>query len=147
MRRPPQRFPRDDDRSRGPGAGAVNERKGAGEVDSRVEELTRELAEAINDAEAEGRVVMRDYAIDLLRESVESDVSQPQERVRTAKGPPLNPFALGIPVLLIGVVLAVIFTPVGVVLLLLGIVLCATGVVMALARSARDRWRSRDDVQ
>lgn len=123
------------------------ERKGAGEVDSRVEELTRELAEAINDAEREGRVVMRDYAIDLLRESVSSDAPRPEETARPAMGPPLNPFALGIPVLLIGAVLAFIFTPVGVALLLLGIVLCTAGVVMAVFRSARDRWRSRGDVQ
>jgi len=117
-------------------------------VDSRVDQLTRELAEAINEAEAGGRVVMRDYAIDLLKDSISSEVvASGEDATVPAKSPPLNPFALGIPVLLIGVVLTFIFTPVGVVLLLLGTVICVVGVVMAMVRSARDRWRSRSDVQ
>lgn len=130
------------------GRGAVIDRKDTDAVDSRVEELTRELAEAINEAEAEGRVVMRDYAIDLLRESVGTeagaDTSTPAS---SAAAPPLNPFALGIPVLLIGVVLTFIFTPVGVALLLLGTSICVIGLAMALFRSAREHWRSRGDVQ
>lgn len=129
------------------GRGATIEPKDA-EVDARVEKLTRELAEAINDAEAGGRVVMRDYAIDLLRDSVGSEVADaPADAPKRTAGTPLNPFALGIPFLLIGVVLTFIFTPVGAALLLLGTVTCAAGVVMAVVRSARERWRSRDDVR
>lgn len=143
MRRSPQ-----DPRSSGTGSGrgATIEPKDA-DVDARVEQLARELAEAINDAEAGGRVVMRDYAIDLLRDSVGSEVADPQPTAPVAGAAPLNPFALGIPFLLIGVVLTFIFTPVGVALLLLGAVTCLAGVVMAIVRSARERWRSRDDVR
>jgi hypothetical protein len=145
MRPPPQRPP-GNEQSRG--EGAEIDRKDADAVDSRVEQLTRELAEAINDAEAAGRVEMRDYAIDLLRDSVGTDVPPPLEGAGPAgKPPPLNPFALGIPLLLIGVVLTFIFTPVGVGLFLLGVVTCAAGIVMAIFRSTRDRWRSRGDVQ
>ena len=145
MRPPPQRPPGDEQSW---GQGADIDRKDADAVDSRVEELTRELAEAINEAEAAGRVVMRDYAIDLLRDSVGTEVAPaPESAALAAEAPPLNPFALGIPLLLIGVVLTFIFTPVGVGLFLLGIVTCAAGVVMAVFRSTRDRWRSRGDVQ
>lgn len=117
-------------------------------VDSRVEQLTRELAEAINEAEVKGRVVMRDYAIDLLRDSVGSEVTpETATPAGGAKAPPLNPFALGIPVLLIGVVLTFIFPPVGMGMLLLGTVICAVGLAMAIFRSTWQRWRSRRDVQ
>ena len=130
------------------GRGAAIEPKDADAVDSRVEQLARELAEAINEAEGGGRVVMRDYAIDLLRDSVGSEVEEAsQAGLRTQAKPPLNPFALGIPMLLIGVVLAFIFTPVGAALLALGTATCLIGLLMALFRSARERWRSRDDVQ
>jgi len=91
---------------------------------------------------------MRDYAIDLLRESVGSEVgTEGSAPAAGSETPPLNPFALGIPVLLIGVVLTFIFTPVGVALLLLGTSICVVGIGMALFRSARERWRSRGDVQ
>lgn len=144
MRRSPTDPPEDGAQA---GRGATIEPKDA-DVDSRVEQLARELAEAINDAEAGGRVVMRDYAIDLLRDSVGSEVTD--EAVEAAGKPaqaPLNPFAMGIPFLLIGAVLTVIFPPVGVALLALGTVTCLVGVVMAMVRSARERWRSADDVR
>jgi len=126
----------------------VIDRKDPDAVDSRVEQLTRELADAINEAEAEGRTVVRDYAIDLLRDSVGSDAAVDSSTPPGGtKAPPLNPFALGIPVLLIGVVLAFIFPPVGMGMLLLGTVICAAGLAMAIFRSTRQRWRSRRDVQ
>jgi hypothetical protein len=144
MRRSPTDPPRNGETR---GRGDTIEPKDA-DVDARVEQLARELAEAINDAEGGGRVVMRDYAIDLLRDSVGSEVDDPPAAAApaTAKAP-VNPFALGIPFLLIGVVLTFIFTPVGAALLLLGTVTCLVGVVMAIFRSARERWRSRDDVR
>lgn len=130
------------------GQGAGDEPEDGDALDSRVEQLTRELAEAINDAEAGGRAVMRDYAIDLLRDSVGSDSTAGEDAFAAgAARPPLNPFAFGIPVLLIGVVLTFIFTPVGAALLLLGTVTCLIGIGMAMFRSARERWRSRGGVQ
>src|SRR5690348_5303879 len=116
MRRSPTDPPRSGET---PGRGDTIEPKDP-DVDARVEQLTRELAEAINDAQAGGRVEMRDYAIDVLRDSVDSEVADPPATAAapTAKAA-LNPFALGIPFLLIGVVLTFIFTPVGVALLFL----------------------------
>lgn len=145
MRRSPPDPPRNGAER---GRGADIERDQDDAVDARVEQLARELAEAINEAEGGGRVVMRDYAIDLLRDSVGSEVGEADDAAPRAQAkPPLNPFALGIPMLLIGAVLAFIFTPVGVALLALGVVTCLIGLVMALFRSARERWRSRGDVQ
>ena len=144
MRAPPQRPPGDEETRE---EGAVIEPKDGDAVDERVEQLTRELAEAINEAQADGRTVMRDYAIDLLRDSVGSEVDDAPAVAAEGPSKPLNPFALGLPVLLIGVLLTFIFPPVGVALFLLGVILCAFGVVMAMFRSARERWRSRDDVQ
>ncbi len=121
-------------------------RKDADAVDSRIDELTRELAEAINEAEAEGRLVRRDYAIDLLRESVPTEIpAGPGPPKPGAPAPVLNPFALGIPLLSIGVVLSFIFTPIGAAMLLLGVLTCLTGVLMAIFRSARARFRARAD--
>ncbi len=92
--------------------------------------------------------MVREYAIDLLRDSVGSDAAvEPATVPGGTKAPPLNPFALGIPVLLIGVVLTFIFPPVGMGMLLLGTVICAVGLAMAVFRSTRQRWRSRRDVQ
>src|SRR5260370_23082596 len=99
MRPPPQR-PHEDEKSRGQGADI--DRKDADAVDSRVEELTRELAKAINESQADGRVGMRDYAIDLLRDSIGTEVEPPTEDAgQGSQAQPLNPFALGLPVLLI----------------------------------------------
>ena len=144
MRRSPTDPPRNGETR---GRGDTIEPKDA-DVDARVEQLARELAEAINDAEGGGRVVMRDYAIDLLRDSVGSEVDDPPAAAVPANAKaPVNPFALGIPFLLIGVVLTFIFTPVGVALLFIGTVTCLVGVAMAVFGSARERWRSRDDVR
>jgi len=131
-----------------PGRGGASSRTDADAVDSRIDALTRELAEAINEAEADGRLVQRDYAIDLLRESVPTDAppALPEEGEAAARAP-LNPFALGIPLVLMGVVLTFLFTPVGVALLLLGVLTCVIGLVMAVARSARARYRARKDAQ
>jgi hypothetical protein len=146
MRRNPV-GPPGDSRFR-PGRGGNVERTDADAVDSRIDELTRELADAINEAEAEGRLVRRDYAIDVLRDSVPTDVPEPPAGTEGgAARPPLNPFALGIPLVLMGVVLTFIFTPVGVALLLLGALTCFIGLLMAIVRSTRDRFRARSDAQ
>lgn len=128
------------------GRGAIIEPKDADGVDSRVEQLARELAEAINQTGSGGRVVMRDFAIDVLRESVGSEVAD-MPAAPAGDRTPLNPFAFGIPVLLIGVVLTFIFPPVGAALLGAGTLACLAGVVMAMYRTARERWRSRSDVR
>jgi len=113
------------------------ERKDVEEADSRVAELARELADAINHAEASGRTVMRDYAIDVLRDSVEPDVVHDSVPVDPSTRPPLNPLALGIPAFLVGGVLVFLFPIVGLLLFGFGAVSCLVGVVMAIVRDRR----------
>ncbi|MBM4243523.1 MAG: hypothetical protein FJ148_06850 [Deltaproteobacteria bacterium] len=89
---------------------------------------------------------MRDYAIDVLRETVSSEV-EAVPGAPAGAGTALNPFALGIPILLVGIFMTFLFPPVGAALLGLGTVACLAGVAMAMYRSARERWRSRGDVR
>jgi hypothetical protein len=113
--------------------------------DARIAALARELASAINASESSGRVGQRDLAIDVLRDAVEtgpgSEEEQPKPRDPTA---PVNPFALGIPLLMAGVALSFIFPPVGVLLLGVGLLVCLLGLVLAIARSLLARRRGDD---
>lgn len=105
--------------------------------------LTRELATAINDSAATGRPEMRDYAIEVLRDSVgdpHPEAGQ-QEPLPGTKPSPLNPLALGIPLVAVGFFLALIFPPVGVALMFLGALAVGSGVVLAIVRSLRERFR------
>ncbi len=111
-------------------------------ADDRIAALARELATAIKEERRGGRGELRDYAIDVLRESVAEDAGEAQPALATvAAVAPLNPFGLGLPLLLAGAVLAGIFPPVGLLLLAGGILACAAGVVMALF-GARRRART-----
>lgn len=115
------------------------ERKDVEETDSRVAELAQELASAINRAERSGRTVMRDYAIDMLRDAVEVDgAPEPEEAAGATTGKkPLNPLALGIPAFLMGTVLVFLFPIVGLLLFAFGAVACLVGVAMAIWRNLR----------
>ncbi len=108
------------------------------EADDRIAALARELATAIKEERRGGRSELRDYAIDVLRESVAEDPSEaPTAHPTAAAAAPLNPFGLGIPLLLAGAVLAAIFPPVGLLLLAGGLIACTTGVMMALFGARR----------
>lgn len=79
---------------------------------------------------------MRDFAIDVLRDSVrpseEGEAGATRSEVNAG---PLNSFALGIPVLLVGGVLLPLFPPLGLTLGGLGVLLCLAGLGAALARA------------
>jgi hypothetical protein len=118
---------------------AVEDDKGA---DERIARLTRELAEAINDEKASGRTEMRDYAIDLLRDEVETEVVATREtREAGGRGSAgmLNPFGLGIPLMLLGVLLTPLFGLVGLALAGIGALMCLVGVAIAMSRSRSRR--------
>lgn len=78
-----------------------------------IEGLARDLARMISTAPPEQRERLRDMAVHLLRDEVE--VTQPVDAVPVASGT-LNPFAIGIPLLLVGGVMLVMFPPVGLLL-------------------------------
>jgi hypothetical protein len=112
------------------------EKKDDRESDARIAELVRELASAINESEGAGRVEAREYAIDVLREATESQ-ALPDEGGKRSDGAtgPLNPFALGIPLILVGLVLVPLFAPVGLALSLGGLAVCVGGMAVAVVRS------------
>jgi hypothetical protein len=110
-------------------------------ADARIAALARELASAINSSESAGREVMRDYAIDIVREGVAPAEQQPAPPTEEPAGP-FNPFAFGIPILLVGGVLIPLFPPLGLTLAGFGVVICLAGLVIAMAGSVWTRLRA-----
>lgn len=119
----------------------VIDRRDREAADSRIAELARELATAINASESAGREGMRDYAIDVLRDQVQPADPQPPSPVAPSTGP-LNPFAFGIPILLVGAVLTPLFPPLGLALAGFGVVVCLVALVIAMGRSVWRRFRT-----
>jgi hypothetical protein len=71
------------------------------EIGDRIEGLARDLARTISAAPAEQRERLRDMAVHLLRDEVE--MTQPADAV-TVSSAGFNPFAICIPLLLVGAV-------------------------------------------
>lgn len=86
------------------------------EREVQIEGMTHDLARMISTAPLGQRERLRDMAVHLLRDEV--DVIEPRDVLPAAAGT-LNPFAIGIPLLLVGAVMLVMFPPVG--LLLFGV--------------------------
>jgi hypothetical protein len=78
-----------------------------------VEGLARDLARTISAAPTGERERLRDMAVQLLRDEVE--IEAPVD-VTTTSGGTVNPFAIGIPLILVGGVMLVMFPPVGLLL-------------------------------
>jgi hypothetical protein len=110
--------------------------------ESRVDKLTRELASAINESEATDRPEMREYAIEMLRDTVSQPVPKTEMREPGARPAPLNPLAFGIPLIAVGFILALVFPPVGLALMTMGLLAVLAGVLLAMGRSVRERFRS-----
>ncbi len=83
------------------------------ETAAEIEELARDLAQTISTAPPGQRERLREMAVHLLRDEVE--VIQISESAPPAAGT-LNPFAVGLPLLLVGGVMLVMFPPVGLLL-------------------------------
>jgi hypothetical protein len=130
--------------------GAAIDRQDDEVTEPRIDELARSLAEAINRGDARDRGGMRDRAIDVLKDVVETGGPRkdPPEH-EGAEGPAgraMNPFALGIPLLLVGPFLGFLFPPVGIILILGGLGTCAVGVALAIGRSlTANRRRKASD--
>lgn len=108
-------------------------------LEDRVEDLTRMIANTINEAEVperpEIRAELRDFAINLLKESVVP--SEPVVALPADGGATFNPLAMGIPVFFAGGVLIFLFPPVGMMLFAASVVL----IVWGLATSMMPRRR------
>lgn len=83
------------------------------ELDQRVEDLARQLAEVVN-AAGESRQDLREYAIGLLREETErDDAPEAAPRTETHAAPQFSPLAFAILVGLISLPLLLLFPPLG----------------------------------
>jgi hypothetical protein len=103
------------------------------ELDARVEDLTRKIADVVNSASPEQRQDLREYAVGLLKEETEVVEAMP-----TPSGEPrtsgTNPLGMA---LLLGVValpLLLLFAPVGLTLLAVATVMGVWGIVATLVR-------------
>jgi len=114
--------------------GVNRERQGEGSDrahDRRIEDLARELAEAINATHGDEREVLREVAVDLLREQVE--VEPPPERSETVpRAGAFNAFGIGIPLFLMGSVLVFLFPLVGLLMFGTAVIMIAWGVGASL---------------
>ncbi len=108
-------------------------------LEDRVEDLTRVLATAINEADVperpEIRTELRDFAITLLKESIVLP-----ETMRVAAegvGGPFNPLAMGIPLFFAGSVLIFLFPPVGMLLFAGAVLMIGWGLVTSMVARRR----------
>lgn len=100
-------------------------------LEERIEDLAKELSELINASGAKGREELRDYAISLLQGGTETS-SREAGVPPTQSSSPFNPFALAIPLLLVGLFLLLLFPPIGLLLILGAVVMMIWGGVLAL---------------
>jgi hypothetical protein len=82
-------------------------------MERRIEGQARDLARVISTAPPGQRERLREMAVHLLRDEVE--IIQPIE-IAPAANASVNPFAMGIPLVLVGAILVILFPPVGLLL-------------------------------
>ncbi len=110
--------------------------------DQRIEELSRELADRLR--AMPNRDEMTDYAVSLLRESNEEAGQQDQIRAsidKAAKNDPFNPIAFGIPLFVVGAVLAstgILAAP-GLGIIAIAVLMVVYGLGVSLLRGIRSR--------
>ena len=80
-------------------------------LEGRIAALAREIAETINAGQVEGREGLRDFAITLVRDAVQTVEPTPVAAPQPAAA--FNPFGIGIPFVLMGAVLVFLFPLVG----------------------------------
>jgi hypothetical protein len=95
------------------------------ERENQIEGLARDLVRTISAAPVGERERLRDMAVHLLRDEIE--LKAPVDVAETPGGT-VNPFAIGIPLVLVGGVLLVMFPPVGLLLLGAAVLMMVWGV-------------------
>jgi len=99
-------------------------------LDRSVLALAREIADTINAGPIEGRDVLREMAVNSVRDQVQ--VLEPPKS-ESEQGPAsFNPIGIGIPLVLVGAVLIFLFPPVGVLMFGAAAVMVVWGVVVTL---------------
>lgn len=100
-------------------------------MERRVEGTARDLARVISTAPPGQRERLRDMAVHLLRDEVE--IVQSIEAATAANGP-MNPFGIGIPLVLVAGIMLILFPPVGLLLFAAAAVMMIWGVAAVMLR-------------
>jgi hypothetical protein len=93
----------------------------------RVATLAHEIAETINAGQVEGRELLREIAVSLLRDEVQTTEPSPPAPGSVPVGS-FNAFGIGIPLILMGGVMVFLFPPVGLLMFAAAAVMIAWGV-------------------
>ena len=99
-------------------------------LDRSVLALAREIADTINAGPIEGREILREMAVNTVRDEVHI-VTAPGAQV-ASRSDSFNPFGIGIPLILVGAVLVFLFPPVGLVIFGAALLMMVWGVVATL---------------
>ena len=83
------------------------------ELDQRVEDLARQLADVVNTAGLESRQDLREYAIGLLKEETERDDAPEATSGSETHAPQFSPLAFAILIGLVSLPLVLLFAPLG----------------------------------
>lgn len=103
-------------------------------LDRSVLALAREIADTINAGPTEGRDILREMAINAVRDRVQIAIASEPSSL-SANGS-FNPFAISIPLVFMGAILFFLFPPVGLVMFGTAALMVIWGVVSTLlARS------------
>jgi hypothetical protein len=118
---------------------AASDKQAGGEdcaQEERVMALAREIADTINAGTVDGRDVLREIAVNLVRDGVQiTDPERPADAPASGTGT-FNPFGIGIPLILMGGVLVFLFPLVGLLMFAAAAMMIAWGVgATLLARS------------
>ena len=104
------------------------------ELDTRVEELTREIADLVNSAGVESRQHLREYAIDLLKEETERDDAAPTTSGEREASTQFSPLAFAILIGVVALPLVLLFAPLGLGLLGVAVVMGIWGLIDIFVR-------------
>jgi hypothetical protein len=106
-------------------------------LEDRVEDLTRAIAQTINEANVPERPAIRtelkEFAITLLQESIIAPEAVAVATVENDKAT-FNPLAMGIPLFFAGGVLIFLFPPVGMMLFAASVVMIVWGFATSMVR-------------
>ena len=111
------------------------ERESESKRDSEIEELTRQIAAVVQQAGAESRQDLRDYAIGLLKEETEF-AEAPATPVEVTDASRFNPLAIAILLVLVALplLLSIVFFPVGLAVLFLAAIMGVWGLLATAFR-------------
>ncbi len=124
----------EDRRTTDPAAG------GQRDLDQRVEDLARQLAEVVN-AAGESRQDLREYAIGLLKEETERDDAPEATSVTHTHAPQFSPLAFAILLGLVSLPLLLLFAPLGLGLFAVAVLMGIWGLIDSVLRPASRKSR------